>query len=270
MVQYKKGGFLRRLFPLALFCFGLLALFSTKAQAGYSLTCHTSPDEGYEDKTYYILDSNKSRADSCKYQVSRQGCNFDGGGNCHWDGSIRGPAALCGIVLMRAVTGAERISVRVPLALRPAVGGVILATLAMATPQVLSAGHGALQVDLAAGLGLAALLALIAAKAAASIVSLSFGFRGGLFFASLFLGALLGQVFAQVVGLIPGLHLDHAVAALIGMGALGVAVVGGPFTMSFLVLEATGGGVRAGTREDGGSGLCMTVVLPSPLAMSAA
>ncbi len=30
------------------------------------------------------------------------------------------------------------------------------------------------------------------------------------------------------------------------------------------LLEATGGGVRAGAREDGASGLCMTVVLPSP------
>jgi CIC family chloride channel protein len=73
------------------------------------------------------------------------------------------------------------------------------------------------------------------------VVSLSFGFRGGLFFASLFLGTLIGQIFAALTVFVPWLpSLDPTVAALVGMGALGVAVVGGPFTMSFLVLEATG------------------------------
>jgi chloride channel protein, CIC family len=52
---------------------------------------------------------------------------------------------------------------------------------------------------------------------------------------------LLGQAFAGVAALVPGLPaLNPTVAGLVGLGALGVAIVGGPFTMSFLVLEATG------------------------------
>ncbi|MBP8246591.1 MAG: chloride channel protein [Phenylobacterium sp.] len=148
-----------------------------------------------------------------------------------------------GIALMRIVALAERGVARTPTPrlLRPAVGGLALAALALVTPQTLSAGHGALNLNLGAGLGLGMLLFLLLMKASASIISLSVGFRGGLFFAALFLGTLLGQAFAAVVALIPGAPmLDPTVAALVGMGGLGVAIVGGPFTMSFLVLEATG------------------------------
>ncbi|HPA38034.1 MAG TPA: chloride channel protein [Phenylobacterium sp.] len=151
--------------------------------------------------------------------------------------------AVFGVALMRMVATAERWTVKlpVPLWLRPALGGMLLAGIALYTPQTLSAGHGALALDLERDLGLKMLLLLIAMKAAASIISLSFGFRGGLFFAALFLGALEGQAFAELINLAPGLpHLNGTVAALVGMGALGVAIIGGPLTMSFLVLETTG------------------------------
>jgi CIC family chloride channel protein len=108
------------------------------------------------------------------------------------------------------------------------------------SPQALSSGHGALHMDLDTGVGLLGLLAILLMKTGASVVSLGFGFRGGLFFASLFLGSLLGQIYALAIGLL-GLPivLEPANAALVGMGALAVAVVGGPLTMSFLVLETT-------------------------------
>jgi CIC family chloride channel protein len=127
-----------------------------------------------------------------------------------------------------------------PAPLRPFVGGCLLAGLALVSPQVLSSGHGALHADLAAKLALGSLAAIFLLKACGSIVSLGFGFRGGLFFAALFLGSLLGQIYAQLVALagFPD-KLQAENAALVGMGALAVAVVGGPLTMSFLVLETT-------------------------------
>jgi len=152
-------------------------------------------------------------------------------------------SALFGVALMRAVAVADRWTARAPLPRwsRPAIGGLALAALAMVTPQTLSGGHGALHLDLNGDLPLKLLLMLILMKSAASIISLSFGFRGGLFFAALFLGALMGQSFSDVVNLAAGAsRLDPIAASLVGMGALGVAIVGGPFTMSFLVLEATG------------------------------
>ena len=82
---------------------------------------------------------------------------------------------------------------------------------------------------------------VFALKALASIVSLGSGFRGGLFFATLFMGALGGRLFADGVDLVwPGLGLDPNVYAVIGMSALSASVIGGPLTMSFIALESTG------------------------------
>ncbi len=82
---------------------------------------------------------------------------------------------------------------------------------------------------------------LLVAKALASAISIGSGFRGGLFFASLFLGALLGKLFAAALGtLTVAQALPPVVCALVGMSALAVAIVGGPLTMAFLALETTG------------------------------
>ncbi|MES2422384.1 MAG: chloride channel protein [Pseudomonadota bacterium] len=156
-----------------------------------------------------------------------------------------GLGALCagiGIALMHAVALVERGTrrARLPDWLRPAVGGLLLIPVALVSPQVLSAGHGALHADLALGAPLAFIATIFLAKCAASIVSLGFGFRGGLFFASLFLGTLVGHLFAGSLAVVVGQQvLDPRNAALVGMAALAVAVVGGPMTMAMLVLEAT-------------------------------
>jgi CIC family chloride channel protein len=150
--------------------------------------------------------------------------------------------AFIGILVMRSVTFFEshirRLSI--PEAWRPAAGGLLLIPLAMVTPQVLSAGHGALHVDLGAEVAIRFILLVLLVKIAASAISLGFGFRGGLFFASLFIGSLVGQLFAGAVARVPIFPaVDPSDAALIGMAAMAVAVVGGPMTMSMLVLEVT-------------------------------
>ena len=82
---------------------------------------------------------------------------------------------------------------------------------------------------------------MIGLKVLASVVSLGSGFRGGLFFASLFLGALMGKLFVLLAALVaPQLVIDPTLRILVGMASLAVAVVGGPLTMAFLVLETTG------------------------------
>ncbi len=93
-----------------------------------------------------------------------------------------------------------------PRVAAPAVGGLCVGALALiATPQVLSGGHGALHMHFATegqGHGIAALALLFAAKATASAISIGSGFRGGLFFASLFLGAIAGKLFAAAAPLL--------------------------------------------------------------------
>lgn len=149
---------------------------------------------------------------------------------------------LLGIALMRLVAtvewGVSRS--RIPDSLRPFIGGLLLIPLAAWTPQVLSSGHGALVSDIAAQLTPTTLALLLAAKCLASIISLGFGFRGGLFFASLFLGALAGHTYAEALNAVVGHRLlDPGDASVVGMAALAATVVGGPLTMAMLVLEST-------------------------------
>jgi CIC family chloride channel protein len=150
--------------------------------------------------------------------------------------------ALFAIVLMRGVAIAETTSrAWLPNQVRPIVGGLLLAPLAFWSPQVLSAGHSALHLNLVDRGPILFIGLLLLAKALASIISLGFGFRGGLFFASLFLGTLIGHLYASALAQIAGVSiLNNGNAALVGMAALAVAVIGGPFTMAMLVLEATG------------------------------
>ena len=152
-------------------------------------------------------------------------------------------AALIGIAIMRGVALCEVLlaKARIWPPLRPALGGLVVGLLALVTPQVMSSGHGALHFAGFVSVPLTVIATMFVLKAIASVVSLGSGFRGGLFFATLFLGALGGHLFAIGFDMIwPGLHLDPNVYAVIGMSALSASVVGGPLTMSFIALESTG------------------------------
>jgi len=150
--------------------------------------------------------------------------------------------ALIGVALIQAVTLIELRVRRSPLPdrWRPIVGGLLLIPIAWLSPQALSAGHGALHLDLTMRVTLTFLVTIFFLKMLASAISLGFGFRGGLFFASLFLGSLAGQIYAGLINLVVGApQVDATDAALVGMAAMAVSVVGGPMTMSMLVLEST-------------------------------
>ncbi|PZM13003.1 chloride channel protein [Rhizobium tubonense] len=153
--------------------------------------------------------------------------------------------ALCaglGILLMQGVSFVEELARKSAIALpfRPALGGIVVGLLAIVSPQVLSAGHGALHLNLARDLAIPALLGILLLKSLASAVSIGSGFRGGLFFASLFMGALIGKIFAYSAPYFDHATLTPVIYAVVGMSSLAVAVIGGPLTMTFLALEITG------------------------------
>jgi CIC family chloride channel protein len=159
-------------------------------------------------------------------------------------------AAVVGVGAMRVAALIERaFRAVIPLRLiRPVVGGLMVGAMALYSPQVLGAGHGALGLDFYWPLSARELAILIALKLFACLVSLASGFRGGLFFASLFVGSLLGKLYSiGVDALVPSMALETTACVLVGMGALSAAIVGGPLTMTFLVLESTGNlGVAGG------------------------
>ncbi|MGN8544166.1 chloride channel protein [Bradyrhizobium sp. 13971] len=152
--------------------------------------------------------------------------------------------AFVSILVMLAVAFSERCFQRVSLFsgfMRPILGGLLLGGLALLTPTVLGAGHGAMQILLVSNPTWLLLTTTIVLKILASAVSLGSGFRGGLFFASLLLGALIGQLYSVVLtGPFPTLALQPGTAAIAALAALGTGVLGAPFSMVCLALEITG------------------------------
>jgi CIC family chloride channel protein len=150
--------------------------------------------------------------------------------------------SVIGIAVMRGSALVEQVfnQAWIPVWMKPALGGLCVGAMAIVTPQVLAAGHGAMVLDLQRNMAAGLIAMIIALKLCSCLISLASGFRGGLFFASLFVGSLIGKLFAVVLQFpIFDVALDPLASTLAGMATLGVAIVGGPLTMSFLVLEMT-------------------------------
>ncbi|HUH85829.1 MAG TPA: chloride channel protein [Stellaceae bacterium] len=162
-------------------------------------------------------------------------------------------AAAIAVATMTGVTWVERLfrRLKVPVWLRPCIGGALVGLIAVIFPEVLGSGHGAIQASLDHKITAGVLLGLVAAKGLASAISVGSGFRGGLFSSSLLLGSVYGGtavVFIQaaVSALDPAAPpLDQAAYMLVGMSSVAAAVIGAPLTMIFLVLELTGSFVAA-------------------------
>jgi CIC family chloride channel protein len=152
--------------------------------------------------------------------------------------------AFASIILMLAVAFAERCFQRITILggyLRPVIGGALLGALALLTPTVFGAGHGAMQILLVSNPGWLLLTTTILLKTIASAISLGSGFRGGLFFASLLLGSLVGLLYSTLLSMpLPELALQPGTAAIAALAALGTGVLGAPFSMVCLALEITG------------------------------
>ena len=152
--------------------------------------------------------------------------------------------AFVSILVMLAVAFSERCFQSITVFkgfLRPILGGFLLGGVALLTPTVLGAGHGAMQILLVSNPTWLLLTTTIVFKILASAISLGSGFRGGLFFASLLLGALIGQLYSIVLtGVLPTLALQPGTAAIAALAALGTGVLGAPFSMVCLALEITG------------------------------
>lgn len=152
---------------------------------------------------------------------------------------------LCGlfaILLMYAVTMLEQLlaRTRLPGPLVTAAGGLATGAVALISPHVMGSGHGGIDFIFANSLGAGVLATIFLLKIAACTFSIGSGFRGGLFSASLFLGALLGGAVGTPVvqyGMMP----DSALLGMqvVAMSAFGAAVVGTPLAMAILAAEIT-------------------------------
>ena len=129
---------------------------------------------------------------------------------------------------------------RIPLFLRPMIGGLILGFMALEVPHVIGIGNQAIHDALGQLFPVGLLLLLLLAKLLASSLSFGFGFSGGVFGPALFLGAMLGSAFGAIlVGLSPETISSPSIYAVAGMGAVISCVIGAPIATILIAFELT-------------------------------
>jgi CIC family chloride channel protein len=153
-------------------------------------------------------------------------------------------SAIIGVGFIRAIFFSEYAfdKLRLPGPLLAGLGGLLVGLIALAVPDVLGVSYEAASsiINGSGPLGLA-LLGLLGAKLAATIITLGAARIGGTFAPSMVLGAMVGGLFGQGVHwLLPGLTAPPAAYALVGMGAMLNAVVRAPITAVLLLFEVTG------------------------------
>jgi H+/Cl- antiporter ClcA len=130
-----------------------------------------------------------------------------------------------------------------PPGLATALGGAAVGGMALLFPEVLGVGYDTIESLLGQddAIPLLTLLAVIAVKLLATTLSNASGFVGGGFAPALFLGAVLGNVYGQLMGE-GGLHLPVAeppAYAMVGMAAVLAGSARAPITSLLLLFELT-------------------------------
>ncbi len=129
---------------------------------------------------------------------------------------------------------------RMPIFLRPALGGTLVGLLAVASPQVLGVGYQSINLVLSAQAAVGVMASVIVLKLLATSLSVGAGFSGGIFAPSLVLGAMLGGLFGSLAGhLFPDLTADFPAYGLVGMGAVVAGTTLAPITAIFTIFELT-------------------------------
>lgn len=152
--------------------------------------------------------------------------------------------ALVAVLFQFALIGADYVSrqVRMPLYLRPAIGGAAIGFIALFYPQVLGVGYEATDLALKSQMPLTLLFGLLIAKTAATAITLASRFGGGIFSPALYLGAMAGGAFGIIAaGVFPELASSEGLYSILGMGAVAAAVLGAPISTTVMVFELTGG-----------------------------
>ncbi len=152
--------------------------------------------------------------------------------------------ALVAVLFQFALIGADYVArdLKIPLYLRPALGGVALGTIALVYPQVLGVGYEATDLALKSQLPLSLMFGLLFAKTIATAITLASRFGGGIFSPSLYLGAMAGGAFGVIAAAaFPEMASSEGLYAILGMGAVAAAVLGAPISTTVMVFELTGG-----------------------------
>ncbi|MGH1350954.1 MAG: chloride channel protein [Methyloligellaceae bacterium] len=131
-------------------------------------------------------------------------------------------------------------NIEIPLWIRPAIGGLMLGSMAMFFPQILGVGYDSTDAALSQKLSLSLLLTLLVLKTAATSITLASRFGGGVFSPSLYIGAMTGGAFGLIAASVfPEISSSNGLYAIIGMGAVAAAILGAPISTTVIAFELT-------------------------------
>jgi chloride channel protein, CIC family len=129
----------------------------------------------------------------------------------------------------------------VPGWVKPALGGLLLALVGLATPEVFGIGYTTLSRALVGDLTFQRMASLSVMKLAATVISYSFGLSGGIFAPALFVGGMLGGAVGHLVQrFVTESPQTVGSFALVGMGAFFVGAIRAPITSILIIFEMTG------------------------------
>ncbi|MFK5927276.1 MAG: chloride channel protein [Desulfuromusa sp.] len=131
-------------------------------------------------------------------------------------------------------------AVKLPRLSKPVIGGLMVGAIGIGLPQVFGNGYDFVGSVLSGQQPWYLLILLVVAKMVATSITLGSGMPGGLFAPCLFLGAVAGGAYGQLLELIfPAAHISSGAYALVGMGAFLAAATHAPMTAIFLLFEIT-------------------------------
>ncbi len=131
-------------------------------------------------------------------------------------------------------------SVKLPRLSKPVIGGLMVGAIGVGLPQVFGNGYDFVGSVLSGQHTWYLLAILVVAKMVATSITLGSGMPGGLFAPCLFLGAVAGGAYGEILALLfPAAHISSGAYALVGMGAFLAAATNAPMTAIFLLFEIT-------------------------------
>ncbi len=152
-------------------------------------------------------------------------------------------AGIFSVLFIKVLYKSEDIfeALRINNLLKPALGGLILGIMGIFYPQIFGVGYETISFALNEQMVVWVLLLLVFMKIAATSLTLGSGGSGGIFAPSLFMGAVLGGFFGNVVHLaFPGVTATPGAYALVGMSAMVAGTTHAPITAMLIIFEMTG------------------------------
>jgi len=129
---------------------------------------------------------------------------------------------------------------KAPDYLKGAIGGLIIGMIGLKFPSIYGVGYDTMDQALTDGFVWYFALGLVFIKILATSISLGSGGSGGIFAPSLFLGAMLGAFYGDVVNIwFPDWTANPGAYALVAMGGVVGAATHGPITAILIIFEMT-------------------------------